>query len=142
RHCYSSQLLLVENLASGRRRFENKKLSILSTDVQFAVSQHWRRLLNRSESFNPELLAGVYVEGCDIRAVVDLVHPIAVKHWGRKATLPAISNPLSLVFLDLAFACRIDGDHHPHFTRIEILLTMSEDCRVVVNDYSRVQTAL
>src|ERR1051325_257657 len=76
----SSQLVLVENLATRCGWFEYEELSVLSTDVKLSVGEHWRRFLNRAEVLQPELLAGIYVKRGDVGAVIDLVHSIAIDH--------------------------------------------------------------
>src|SRR5258708_34743062 len=62
RQSYGTELLLTENLASCSARLKNVELSALRADVQLAIGEHWRGLLNRAEWFLAECLAVVEIE--------------------------------------------------------------------------------
>ena len=71
----STSLSISPRSACGRMM---KKRPVVGADVDLAVGQHGRRLLRGAERQVPQLLAGVDVEGFQVRAVVDLIEARAV----------------------------------------------------------------
>src|SRR5262249_21281027 len=75
------ELFFVENLTTGGTWFQNKKLSVLSSDVQFSVGEHRRRSLQSSDCMFPKLFAGRCVEGKHIGAVIHQIQSISIDDW-------------------------------------------------------------
>src|SRR5882762_3878856 len=127
RQSYGTELLLTENLASSSARLKNVELSALRANIQLAIGEHRRGLLNRAECFLPELLAGVEIKRPDVGTVVYLIKTITINHRRRETALPAKRPPLNLLFLDLSFRSCINGDHHTHLVRVEVLFAVRQD---------------
>src|ERR1700752_5399882 len=113
---FGAELILIENLDAGRRRLKDKELAILSADVKFAVGQHRRGLLNRSQLLEPEPLSRGNFERRDVRAVVTVIEPMAVDYRGRETPLKSINTPLDAFFFQIALRTGIERHHQTHLT--------------------------
>src|SRR4030095_13505496 len=121
---------------------KNKKLSVLRANVQLSVRQDGRGLLDRAEVLKPQLFSCTQVERSDVGAVVDLIETITVNNRRRETTLPTVRLPFDLVFLNVALGCCVNGHHHPHLARIQVLLAVGENGVVLPDHRAGVQTTL
>jgi hypothetical protein len=65
------------NFAQHFRAFglwpDDEELAAFSADVEFAIGQDQRRLLNRAQRLSPELTAGFDVESLQPRSILNLI---------------------------------------------------------------------
>src|SRR6185503_5163181 len=87
---FGAELILIENFCAACAGLQNEKLTILSSDIKLAISEHGRRLLNRPEILQPELFAGVHVKRGEVCTVIYLIKSITIEDGRREPTLPTI----------------------------------------------------
>src|SRR5690606_9715476 len=99
----------------------------LIADVELAIGEHGRGLLNGAEVLLPEDTAGVGVKGVEVGAVVDLIEAIAV-HGGRGITAEETgARPLDLLLGDSTAVGGVDGGEQTHFRGVEVFFAMADE---------------
>src|SRR6185503_20569637 len=83
----------AEDLRPAAGRLDDEELAALGPDIELAVGEDERRLLNRPERLRPQDLAGLGVVGLQARAVLDLIEDAAVDHRRREAELVTLLRP-------------------------------------------------
>ena len=134
------QLDLAEHLGLVRVRPQDEELPAFSAHVDLAVGQHRRRLLHRSEILLPQLPAAGDIEGPHTRAVLDLIHAIAVDHRRGEAELHPLHGPFRL--FDVTGLRSVDRRDHPQLFGVEVLVAVRDDHRIPLDDGAGVDRAL
>ena len=122
--------VLVEDLTPCASRLQDEELAVLGADIQLAVGQHRRGLLDRAQIFVHSCLPVVGIEGGEDRAVVDLVERSPSTTGDENPPWNPCVEPLHLLLADVApERGGVDGGDQAHLAGVEVLLAVRHDTR-------------